>query len=109
MTWKNGLWPQRHREQDVKGPSLGRRRVVAKDDLIVIPRDIERRPFRIDLDHRAVRVAACRHEGTLQWPKWIALAAHQLGEHLGNVLRLTGRYRYVVDHWHSPSATSHTT
>jgi len=27
-------------------------------------------------------------------PKRIALAAHQFGEHLGDVLRLTRRYRY---------------
>jgi hypothetical protein len=38
----------------------------------------------------------------LQRPERIALAAHQLGEHLGNALRLTRRNRNVVDHWHSP-------
>src|SRR5271163_3375907 len=93
---------QRHREQNVERPGLRRRRVVAEDDLIVILRDIECRPFRIDLDHSSVRVAACCHEGALQRPEWIALAAHQLGEHLGDALRLTRWYRNVVDHWHSP-------
>jgi hypothetical protein len=69
-----------------------------RPDLIVIIRDVERRPFRIDLDHGAVRVAARCHEGALQRPERIALSAHQLGEYLGDVLRLTRRYRYVVDH-----------
>jgi hypothetical protein len=45
----------------------------------------------------AMRVAARCHEGALQRPERIPLAAHQLGEHLGDVLRLTRRYRYVVD------------
>src|SRR5947209_8742578 len=87
-------------------PGLRRRRVVAEHYLVVVLRDVERGPFRIDLDHSAVRVVARRHESALKWPERIALAAHQLGEHLGNVLRLARRYRYMVDHWHSPKRHS---
>src|SRR5215475_11111737 len=93
---------QRHGEQDVERPGLRRRRVVTEHHLIVIFRDIERRLFRINLDHSAVRVAAGCHEGTLQRPERIALAAHQLGEHFGDVLWLTRWYRYMVDHSNSP-------
>jgi len=89
---------QRHREQNVKRPGLRRRSVVAKNHLIVICRDVERRPLRIDLDHSAVGIAARGHEGALERPERIRLSAHQFGEDLGDALRLTRGYRYVVDH-----------
>ena len=50
---------------------------------------------RIDLDHRAVHVAARRHEGTFERPERVALAAHQFGQDLGDMARLARRNRYV--------------
>src|SRR6516162_8709041 len=79
----------------------GGRLVFAKHHLIVAVWDVERCPLRVDLDHRAVRVAARRHEGAFERAERKALAAHQLGQHLGHVLRFTRRDRYVMDH---PSA-----
>jgi hypothetical protein len=60
------------RDRDMDRPGLRRGRVVAENDLIVVFWDIERRPFRVDLDHRAVRVAARCHEGALQRPQMFA-------------------------------------
>jgi len=57
---------------------------------------------RIDLDHRAARVAARRHEGTFERPERMALAAHQFAKDLGDMARLARRHRYVVGHCTSP-------
>jgi hypothetical protein len=40
---------------------LRRRGIFRKNDLIVSVRYVERRALRVDLDYRAVRVAARRH------------------------------------------------
>ena len=122
MTWKNGLWPcmprpnvlarqpSRAPMRSISSGSRGTERktwngqvcggdaVLAEHDLIVVVRDVEGRPIRIDLDHRAVLVAARRHKGALERPERVALAAHQLGQNLGDVARLACRDRYVVDH-----------
>ena len=74
------LAAQRHRDQRVKRPGL-RRRLLAEHDLVVVRRNLERRLFRIDLDHRAVLVAARRHVGAFERPERKAFAVHQLGEH----------------------------
>src|SRR5512147_641134 len=93
---------QRHREQHMEGPGTGRRLVLAEHDLTVAGRNVESRALRIDLDHRAVRVATRRHEGAFEWPERMALAAHQFGQDLSDMARLAGRNRYVVDHCASP-------
>jgi hypothetical protein len=79
-------------------PGLRRRRIFAEYDLIVAGRDIERRALRVDLDHRAVGVAARRHEGAVERAERKALAVHQFGQHFGDMLRRTRRDRYVMDH-----------
>jgi hypothetical protein len=82
----------------VEWPGLRRRLIFAEYHLIVAVWDVERRALRVDLDHRAVLVAARRHEGTFERAERKTLAAHEFGQHLGNVLRLTRRDRYVMDH-----------
>src|SRR5512132_3659677 len=86
----------------MEGPAMGRRVVLAEYDLIVGGRNVESGALRIDLDHRAMRVAARRHEGVFEWPERMALAAHQFGQDLGDMARLARRNRYVVDHCASP-------
>jgi hypothetical protein len=73
---------QGHREQHVEGPSAGRRLVLAKHDLIVAGRNVESGALRIDLDHRALRVSARRHEGPFERLERVALAAHQFDQDL---------------------------
>src|SRR5215469_16151557 len=80
---------QRHGQKHMEWPILRRRWVFAKHDLIIAVWDVERRSLRVDLDHAALRVAARRHKCAFQRTEWKALAAHQFGQHLGNVLRLT--------------------
>jgi hypothetical protein len=58
----------------------------------------KRGALRVDLDYRAVRVAARRHKGAFERAERKALAVHQFGQHLGDVLRLARRDRYVMDH-----------
>src|SRR5262249_4491615 len=88
----------RHRKQYMERPSSRRRRILSNNDLIVTFRHDECRALRVDLDHRAVRIAACRHEGAFERAERKALAVHQFGQNFSNVLRLTRRDRYVVDH-----------
>jgi hypothetical protein len=45
-----------------------------------------------------VLVAARRHKGAFERTERVALAAHQLGQHLGDVLRVARRDRDVMDH-----------
>ena len=82
----------------MKRPVLRRRLVFAEHHLIVAVRDVERGVVWVDLDHRAVRVAARRHEGAFERAERKALSAHQFGQDFGYVLRLTRRDRYVMDH-----------
>jgi hypothetical protein len=69
-----------------------------KNDLIITVRYVERYPLRVDLDHRAVRVVACRHEGAFKRAERNTRGVHQFSQNLGDVLRLTRRDRYVMDH-----------
>jgi len=69
----------RHRQQYVERPSLRGCWIFTKHDLIVMIRYVERRALRVDLDHRAVRIAARRHEGACERAERKALAVHQFG------------------------------
>src|SRR4051794_40639464 len=86
---------QWHREQNVEGPCVGRRLVLAEYDLVIAGRNVESGALRINLDHRAVLVATRRHEGAFQRSKRMALTAHQFGEDLGDMARLACWNRYV--------------
>src|SRR5512132_1982368 len=86
----------------MEGPRIRRHLVLAEHDLIVAGRNLDSGALRINLNHRAVRVAARRHEGAFERSEWMALAAHQFGQDFGDMARLARRNRYVVDHCASP-------
>src|SRR6185437_261539 len=91
---------ERHRQEHVKRPGLRRRLVLAEDDLVVVGRDVERRPVRVDLDHVAVRPHG--HKGAFERAERHAFSAHHLGENLGDVLRVARGDRDMVDHREPP-------
>jgi hypothetical protein len=68
-------------------------------NLPVIRARHQRDALGIDLDHRAMLIAAHRHERVGDTAgKRIRTAIHQLGQHIGDVLRIARRYRHMVDH-----------
>jgi hypothetical protein len=76
----------------MEGPGIGRRLVLAEDDLLVAGRNVERGALGVDLDHRAVHVTARRHEGAFELSERMALAAHQFRQDFGDMARLPRRY-----------------
>ena len=97
------LATERHRDQRMERPGLWGG-LFSEHDLIVIRRNLEGRLLGIDLDHRAVLVAAGRHIGAFERPEREALAVHQFGEHRRDPLRLARRDRNMVNHLGHPSS-----
>ena len=64
--------------------------------IAVIGIDIGKNSFHV-VGHDQRAVAARRHECAFERPERKALAVHQFGQNLGNVLRRTRRDRYVMD------------
>src|ERR1051326_3335554 len=98
---------ERHGQQHMEWPGMRRSIVCAEHDLIVLIRDVQRRALGVNLDHRPVLVAACRHVRSFQRPEGIALTRHQFGQNLSHMLRLARGYRYVMDHPNSPQLRSY--